>query len=235
MTSILKYRLKLPVLLLTMIVAVITGAAVLASPIQAAAAECFKSTDGNITSIPCSQLVGTPLPPPLSGPIGASYFQDDTCYLSSAASLSEQPADSSTCESWRGGGDGGDGGGGGAAAAGECDLPQTRYGIPTWYKYLPGGLDPADGTTCRLVMDFSTETANGFISIGLAVTEILLFLAGIIAVAFIVYGGFRYVLSQGNPDQTKTAKDAVLNAVIGLIIAILATTLVRFVAAELSS
>jgi hypothetical protein len=63
----------------------------------------------------------------------------------------------------------------------------------------------------------------------------MLFVAGIVASIFIVYGGFRYVLSQGNPDQTKVAKDAVLNAVIGLVITILAAVIVRFVAAELST
>lgn len=134
-----------------------------------------------------------------------------------------------------GGDDTGDGDGGGSTATSECALPKTRYGIPTWYKYLPGATDPADGTTCRLMVDFSVEDTNSLISVGLAVVEIMLFIGGIVAVAFIVYGGFRYVLSQGNPDQTKTAKDAVLNAVIGLVIAVLASTLVRFIAAELTT
>lgn len=115
-----------------------------------------------------------------------------------------------------------------------CDLPQRIYGIPTWYKYLEGQPDPAPPHTCRLVVDFSTAAANNLVSIGFAITEIMLFVGGIIAVAFIITGGFQYVLSQGNPDQTKTAKDTVLNAVIGLVIAILASTLVRFAATRLS-
>ncbi len=115
------------------------------------------------------------------------------------------------------------------ARTGACDLRQSAYGIPTWYKY-----DPADGRTCRLMVDFSTSKANSLVSVGLAAIEIMLLIAGIVAVAYIIVGGFRYVLSGGNPDQTKVAKDAVLNAVIGLVIAIIASTIVRFLAARLS-
>lgn len=108
---------------------------------------------------------------------------------------------------------------------------QSAYGIPTWYKYLECQVEP--GGARRLMTDFSTDATNSLVSIGFAVIEILLLIAGVVAVAFIVVGAYRYVLSQGNPDQTKIAKDAVLNAIIGLIIAILATTLVRYIASEL--
>lgn len=115
-----------------------------------------------------------------------------------------------------------------------CDLPQRVYMIPTWYKYLQGQDDPTSPGTCRVMMDFSTDAANTLVSVGLAVIEIMLFIAGLVAVAFIIYGGFRYVLSQGSPDNTKVAKDSILNALIGLVIAIVATTVVRFAAGLLS-
>ncbi len=120
------------------------------------------------------------------------------------------------------------------AATDTCHLKQQIYGIPTWYKYLEGHKDPLPPHKCRLVMDFSTDATNNLLSIGFAVIEIMLFVAGIVAVAFIITGGFQYVLSGGNPDQTKTAKDTVLNAVIGLVIAMLASVLVRFLAGRIS-
>lgn len=119
--------------------------------------------------------------------------------------------------------------------AAACRLPESVYGIPTWYKYLPGETDPLNSSVCRVVMDFSFGALTSLLAIGLAVIEILLFIAGIIAVAFIVYGGFRYVLSQGSPENTKIAKDSVLNAVIGLVITIIATTVVRFIGNRLGS
>jgi hypothetical protein len=61
------------------------------------------------------------------------------------------------------------------------------------------------------------------------VINILLFLIGTIAVVMIVVGGIRYTLSNGNASQVKEAKDTILYAVIGLIIAIMSYAIVNFV------
>lgn len=109
---------------------------------------------------------------------------------------------------------------------------QAVFGIPTWYKYLPA--ETVNGE-CKLLGDFSQSKMGSLLGIGLALTEILLFIAGLLAIFYIIYGGFRYVLSQGEPENTKIAKDAILNAVIGLVIAILASTLVRFIGTTIST
>lgn len=106
----------------------------------------------------------------------------------------------------------------------------SKYGIPTWYKYLNGRVVQGE---CRILGNFRLDKVNDLLAIGLALMEILLFVAGIVAIAYIIYGGFRYVLSQGEPENTKVAKNAVLNAVIGLLIAIMATVIVRFMASRL--
>ena len=61
------------------------------------------------------------------------------------------------------------------------------------------------------------------------VINILLYLVGIIAVIAIIIGGIRYVTSNGDSGATKSAKDTVLYAVIGLVVAILAFAIVNFV------
>lgn len=61
------------------------------------------------------------------------------------------------------------------------------------------------------------------------ITNILLFLIGTIAVIAIVIGGIRYTTSNGDASQTKAAKDTILYAVIGLIVAIMAYAIVRWV------
>lgn len=53
--------------------------------------------------------------------------------------------------------------------------------------------------------------------------------AGIIAVLFIVIGGIRYVVSQGDEKSVQGAKNTVLYAVIGLLIVLLAFAIVNFV------
>ena len=118
-------------------------------------------------------------------------------------------------------------------AAAACTLPTERYGIPTWYKYLKGQIDTTTGD-CQVFMNFRLAKVQSLLSIGLAAIEIMLFFAGIIAFGYIIYGGFRYLLSQGNPENTKVAKDAILNAIIGLVIAIIASTVVRFIASTVS-
>lgn len=57
----------------------------------------------------------------------------------------------------------------------------------------------------------------------------LLFVLGIIAVIVIIIGGIRYATSGGDSSQISSAKDTILYAVIGLIVAILAYAIVNFV------
>ena len=57
----------------------------------------------------------------------------------------------------------------------------------------------------------------------------ILIIAGIVAVGFIIFAGIRYVTSAGNPDKVKKAKDTLLYAIIGLLIAALSLVIVNLV------
>jgi len=57
--------------------------------------------------------------------------------------------------------------------------------------------------------------------------------AGVLSVLFVVIGGLRYTLSAGNPSQIKQAKETILYALIGLVLAISAFTVVSFVLGRL--
>lgn len=61
------------------------------------------------------------------------------------------------------------------------------------------------------------------------IVRVLLFLIGAISVIMIIIGGFRYVISQGESGNVTTAKNTILYAVIGLIVAIFAWAIVDFV------
>ena len=56
----------------------------------------------------------------------------------------------------------------------------------------------------------------------------LFVILGSIAVIMIVIGGIRYTTSNGDASQTKAAKDTILYAVIGLVVAIMAYAIVSF-------
>ncbi len=61
------------------------------------------------------------------------------------------------------------------------------------------------------------------------VISILSFIVGVAAVIMVIVGGFRYVTSAGEGTKTAQAKDTIIYAIVGLIVALLAQVLVRFV------
>lgn len=61
------------------------------------------------------------------------------------------------------------------------------------------------------------------------VANSFLMLVGIIALVFVVIGGVRYVVSQGESDETEKAKGTILYALIGLIVIGLSAVIVNFV------
>lgn len=61
------------------------------------------------------------------------------------------------------------------------------------------------------------------------VANTLIFIVGAIAVIMLIIGGLRYVLSSGNKEAVEGAKNTILYAIIGIIVAILAFAAVQFV------
>jgi hypothetical protein len=61
------------------------------------------------------------------------------------------------------------------------------------------------------------------------IVNILSSLVGIAAVVMIIVGGFRYVTSGGDSNRVASAKNTIIYALIGLVIAALAQVIVRFV------
>jgi hypothetical protein len=63
--------------------------------------------------------------------------------------------------------------------------------------------------------------------------ELTLMTLGILAVLMVVIGAIRYAASRGEPDQVATAKNTIIYALVGLIIAMFALVIVRFVTGRL--
>lgn len=61
------------------------------------------------------------------------------------------------------------------------------------------------------------------------VVNVLLFVAGAIAVVMIIIGGIRYVIAGGEQSHVKAAKDTIMYSIIGLVIVMLAYAVVNFV------
>lgn len=67
------------------------------------------------------------------------------------------------------------------------------------------------------------------------VTNILLFLIGAIAVIMLIIGGVRYVISGGDQAQVTAAKNTILYAIVGIVVAFLAYAAVNFVLSQLTN
>ena len=67
------------------------------------------------------------------------------------------------------------------------------------------------------------------------VTNTILYIVGIIAVIMLIVGGIKYVISGGDAKKVTDAKNTVLYAIIGLVIAFLAFAIVNFVISALPS
>ena len=61
------------------------------------------------------------------------------------------------------------------------------------------------------------------------VVKTLLYVVGISSVIVIIIAGFLYVTSAGDPAKTKAAKDAILYAVIGLVVSMMSFAIASFI------
>ncbi len=66
-------------------------------------------------------------------------------------------------------------------------------------------------------------------------TNMLLFIIGALSVIMIIVGGIRYVVSGGNSAQVTAAKNTILYAIVGLVVAFLAYAAINFLLGSLTS
>jgi hypothetical protein len=85
-----------------------------------------------------------------------------------------------------------------------------------------GGCNQLNGMNCASVI-----SVGGIIII---VLNWFLGIAGLIAVLFLVWGGFKMIVSNGNEETFKEGRTTVINALIGLAVVILAYVVVTIVA-----
>ena len=97
-------------------------------------------------------------------------------------------------------------------------------------------LDPACSTTpdASICKDSKSERVgnnsiygpNGILT---KVASILSIIVGVVCVIAIIVGGLRYILSGGDSQQAASAKNAILYAIVGLVVAVSARVILSFV------
>ena len=114
-------------------------------------------------------------------------------------------------------------------ADGSTSSCKTKFlGMPTWYEYLPVDAE------CNIDNN-SLNSGTVVVLVIMAILDILITLAGILAVGYVIFGGFKYITSQAEPNKLVGARTTILNALIGLVIAIVASRIVAFIAGRLAA
>jgi len=86
-----------------------------------------------------------------------------------------------------------------------------------------------NGINCAHGNGTPVELFGGPDSIFTTVVNILLFIIGAICVIMLIWGGIRYTTSAGNAASVTAAKNTIMYAIIGLVIAFLAFAIVNWV------
>ncbi|HSW79694.1 MAG TPA: hypothetical protein VLG47_02855 [Candidatus Saccharimonadales bacterium] len=121
--------------------------------------------------------------------------------------------------------------GSGSALAASC-TGGSFLSFPPWYKYLNcTSVKSTDGTNQSLQTP-QLNSINDVWLIAAAVIELMLRLAALAAVGLVIWGGIQYTTSQGESDKTSKARGTILNAIIGLVIAIISAATVSFIAGK---
>lgn len=61
------------------------------------------------------------------------------------------------------------------------------------------------------------------------ISDVLIFVLGAVAVVMIIVGGVRYVTSNGDQNAVTGAKNTIMYAIIGIVIALISYAIVKFV------
>ena len=67
------------------------------------------------------------------------------------------------------------------------------------------------------------------------IVNVILFIVGAVAVIMIVVGGVRYTVSNGDSNAVQGAKNTIMYAIVGLVVAIIAYALVNFVVVNIGA
>ena len=103
------------------------------------------------------------------------------------------------------------------AAPGDCESTEGGAGLSIQNGIDCGSSEDQQGSLFGSEGVFTT------------VTNVLLFLIGAISVIMLIFGGIKYTISNGDPGAVTKAKDTIMYAVIGIIVALLAYAIVNFV------
>lgn len=114
------------------------------------------------------------------------------------------------------------------AGAGLALLPSGSTSAISVFESC-GSSGVSDSAVCKASQEDTSAAASGNVT---KIINAMLYVLGIIAVVMVVVAGIRYATSAGNATKVKGAKDTLMYAIVGLIVAMLAWSIVNFVVGQ---
>ena len=102
-------------------------------------------------------------------------------------------------------------------------------GITPWYR----GLQKEVQGSCQIKSPANGEVGKFVTTIVLNVLQAGFTIAAYVAIFFIIKGGFLYIVSAGSSQGMEDGKKTITNAVIGLVIVLLAVAIINTIASIL--
>lgn len=81
---------------------------------------------------------------------------------------------------------------------------------------------------------YTGTTENPVVKIIKAATDLLALIAGFLAVVYVLYGGFSYITAAGDSGKISSAKNNIIYALVGLVVVIVARTLIQYVLGKIN-
>ena len=114
------------------------------------------------------------------------------------------------------------------AAAAPASCGHSFFFFPNWWEFLP---EPSPSTGCVVTFLFPGH----ILPVSLAIVDMLLRLAGLVAIISIIAAGVIYMTAGGQYEKTAAAKTRIYNSLIGLAIVAVAAGVVAFIGNSLNS
>jgi hypothetical protein len=66
-----------------------------------------------------------------------------------------------------------------------------------------------------------------------AIANALIFIVGAVSVLMVIFGGLKFAVSMGNPKRVESARNTIVHAIIGVVIALCSYAIVNFILSTL--
>lgn len=87
----------------------------------------------------------------------------------------------------------------------------------------------SESTYCTAKNSATENPLFGKGGAGTKITQLLVVISGLVSVVFVIIGGIGYITSGGDSKKTASAKNTILYACIGVVVTLLAQSLVTFI------